>query len=159
MGGAADRASAVRGSGTGRCRGSDRPGTLIGVAALGAVSTDYAGHDPAGGYIQPLVDLVDTHGTTTILRAIDQLDDEHTVEVTVCTAHKAKGREWPRVRIADDFTPPPGSEEHDDKGQPLPGPVDDGEAGLAYAAVTRARNRLDIGGRAWINHHPDGSPA
>lgn len=66
---------------------------------------DYAGHDPVGGDLQPLVDLVDTHGTSIILRAIDQLDDERTAEVAVSTAHKAKGREWPRVRIADDFIP------------------------------------------------------
>lgn len=79
--------------------------------------------------------------------------------MTVSTAHKAKGREWPRARIADDFTPPPDSDEHDDKGQPLPGPIDDGEARLAYVAVTRARHRLDIGGLAWIDHHPDGRPA
>ncbi|SCF74674.1 hypothetical protein GA0115254_115560 [Streptomyces sp. Ncost-T10-10d] len=83
----------------------------------------------------------------TILRAIDQLDDERTAEVTVSTAHKAKGCEWPRVRITDDFTPLPDSDEHDDKGQPLPGSFDDGEAGLAYIPVTRAR------------HHPDGRPA
>ncbi|MFD4944672.1 UvrD-helicase domain-containing protein [Streptomyces sp. NPDC058409] len=120
---------------------------------------EYAEHDPVGGDLQPLVDLVDTHGTSIILRAIDQLDDERTAEVTVSTAHKAKGREWPRVRIADDFIPPPDSDEHDDKGQPLPGPIDDGEARLAYVAVTRARHRLDIGGLAWIDHHPDGRPA
>ncbi|GGT71928.1 hypothetical protein GCM10010207_82520 [Streptomyces atratus] len=121
---------------------------------------DYADHDPAGGDLQPLVDLVDTHGTTTILQAIDQLDDdEHTAEVTVSTAHKAKGREWPRVRIADDFTPPPDSDEHDGKGQPLPGPIDEGEARLAYVAVTRARHRLDVGGPRVDQPPPDGSPA
>lgn len=120
---------------------------------------DYADHDPAGGDLQPLVDLVDTHGTSAILRAVDQLDDERAAEVTVFTAHRAKGREWSRVRIADDFTPPPDSDERDDKGRPLPGPIDDGEARLAYVAVTRARRRLDIGGLAWINHHPAGRPA
>ncbi|MER7811899.1 UvrD-helicase domain-containing protein [Streptomyces sp900116325] len=120
---------------------------------------DYADHDPAGSDLQPLVDLVETHGTDAILSAIDQLDDEHTADITVSTAHKAKGREWRRVRIADDFTPPPDADERDDMGNPLPGPIDDGEARLAYVAVTRARHRLDIGGLSWINHHPDGLPA
>ncbi|WP_371800247.1 UvrD-helicase domain-containing protein [Streptomyces sp. NBC_01707] len=120
---------------------------------------DYADHDPAGGDLQPLVDLVETHGTDAILSAVDQLDDEQTADITVSTAHKAKGREWLRVRIADDFTPPPDTDERDDMGRPLPGPIDDGEARLAYVAVTRACHRLDIGGLSWINHHPDGLPA
>ncbi|MFC4036096.1 hypothetical protein ACFO3J_32285 [Streptomyces polygonati] len=36
------------------------------------------------------------------------------------------------------------------------GPIDDAEARLAYAAVTRARRHLDCGGLVWIDHHPDG---
>ena len=31
---------------------------------------DYAAHDPAGRDLQPLVDLVDTHGTDAILTAV-----------------------------------------------------------------------------------------
>ena len=37
---------------------------------------DYAAHDPAGRDLQPLVDLVDTHGTDAILAAVDQLAPE-----------------------------------------------------------------------------------
>ncbi|MFJ5105219.1 hypothetical protein [Streptomyces sp. NPDC088554] len=76
--------------------------------------------------------------------------------MTVSTAHKAKGREWARVKIADDFTPPPDSDQQDDTGCALPGPIDDGEARLAYVAVTRTRRCLDLGGLSWINQHPDG---
>lgn len=76
--------------------------------------------------------------------------------MTVSTAHKAKGREWPRVKIADDFTPPQDSDQHDDAGQAVPGPIDDGEARLAYVAVTRTR--LDLGGLSWIHDHPHGTP-
>ncbi|MFD0067747.1 hypothetical protein [Streptomyces sp. NPDC056690] len=32
--------------------------------------------------------------------------------------------------------------------------VDDGEARLAYVAVTRTRTLLDRGGLAWIDNHP-----
>lgn len=78
--------------------------------------------------------------------------------MTVSTAHKAKGREWARVRIADDFTPPKDSDQQDETGRTVPGPIDDGEARLAYVAVTRTRSRLDIGGLAWIHDHPDGNP-
>ncbi len=120
---------------------------------------DYAAHDPAGRDLQPLVDLVDTHGTDTILAAVAQLTAEEAAEVTVSTAHKAKGREWPCVKIAEDFTPPKDSDERDATGNPVPGPVDDGEARLAYVAVTRTRTRLDIGGLSWINHHPAGLPS
>ncbi len=118
---------------------------------------DYAAHDPSGGDLQPLVDLVDTHGTDTILNAIAQLAQEPRADVTISTAHKAKGREWREVRIAEDFTPPRDSDQTDDEGCPVPGPIDDGEARLAYVAVTRARSRLDLGGLSWIHDHPAGA--
>ncbi|MGW0564426.1 UvrD-helicase domain-containing protein [Streptomyces sp. NPDC003016] len=118
---------------------------------------DYAANDPAGGDLQPLVDLVDAHGTGAILNAVHRLDSENTAHVTVSTAHKAKGREWSRVKIADDFTPPRDSEEKDRNGEPIPGRIDEAEARLAYVAVTRARHQLDLGGLAWINTHPDGT--
>lgn len=121
---------------------------------------DYASHDPAGRDLQPLVDLVDKHGTDAILTAVNQLTDEAQAQVTVSTAHKAKGREWPSVRIANDYRPPPDSDQEDGSGRPIPRPIDDAEARLAYVAVTRTRARLDIGGLAWINEHPQGaSPA
>ena len=119
---------------------------------------DYAAHDPAGRDLQPLVDLVDTHGTDAILAALAHLTPEQQAEVTVSTAHKAKGREWPCVKIADDFTPPKDTDEHDDTGRPVPGPISDSEARLAYVAVTRTRQRLDLGGLSWIHEHPGGNP-
>ncbi|MFG2432561.1 UvrD-helicase domain-containing protein [Streptomyces sp. NPDC048590] len=119
---------------------------------------DYAANDPAGRDLQPLVDLVDTHGTDAVLNAVHRLNPESTANVTVSTAHKSKGREWAGVKIADDFTPPRGTEGKDDHGRPVPGPVDETEARLAYVAVTRARQQLDLGGLSWINDHPDGTP-
>lgn len=116
---------------------------------------DYAAYDPAGRDLQPLVDLVDTHGTDAILSAVAQLAPEDQAEVTVSTAHKAKGREWARVKIADDFTPPKDTDQLDATGNTIPGPIDDGEARLAYVAVTRARHRLDTSGLSWIENHPD----
>ncbi|MET7540061.1 UvrD-helicase domain-containing protein [Streptomyces sp. NPDC005507] len=120
---------------------------------------DYAAHDPAGRDLQPLVDLVDRHGTDAILAALAQLAPEQQAEVAVSTAHKAKGREWPRVKIADDFAPPKDSDRQDATGRPVPGLIDDGEARLAYVAVTRARHHLDMDGLSWIRDHPDGAPA
>jgi superfamily I DNA/RNA helicase len=129
---------------------------LVLFPTWGAVQ-DYAAHDPAGGDLQPLVDLVDRHGTEEILAAVGQLHDEQGAQVTVSTAHKAKGREWPRVRIAGDFPPPKDTDQRDANGNPVPGPIDDAEARLAYVAITRARRHLDRGGLAWIDHHPDGT--
>ncbi|MET8682079.1 UvrD-helicase domain-containing protein [Streptomyces sp. NPDC004647] len=117
---------------------------------------DYAEHDPSGGDLQPLVDLVDQHGPEAILTALNQLADERLADVTVSTAHKAKGREWASVKIADDFHPPKDSDQCDANGQPTPGPINDADARLAYVAVTRARHRLDLGGLSWIENHPDG---
>lgn len=83
---------------------------------------------------------------------------EDSAEVTVSTAHRAKGREWARVRIADDFTAPEDLDERHEDETPVPGPVDIDEARLAYVAVTRARSLLDLGGLSWINSHPAGDP-
>ncbi|MGW3108340.1 UvrD-helicase domain-containing protein [Streptomyces sp. NPDC001100] len=123
---------------------------------------DYAAHDPAGRDLQPLVNLVDTHGTDAILAAITQLAPEPHAHVTVSTAHKAKGREWPRVLIADDFARSSNDTANDQTGStpaPAPDPVDDAEARLAYVAVTRTRRRLDLGGLSWIDEHPEGALA
>jgi superfamily I DNA/RNA helicase len=119
---------------------------------------DYAEQDPAGADLRPFVSLVDQHGTDAILAAVGQLAEEQEAGVTVSTAHKAKGREWANVRIADDFLPPKDTDQHDANGHPVPGRIDDGEARLAYVAVTRTRHRLDLGGLSWIHHHPEGSP-
>ncbi|HEY8986386.1 MAG TPA: UvrD-helicase domain-containing protein [Streptomyces sp.] len=120
---------------------------------------DYAAHDPAGRDLQPLVNLVDTHGTDAILTAVARLAPEPHAQVTVSTAHKAKGREWPRILIADDFAR---LEDQTTDGQTNttrpPDPIDDAEARLAYVAVTRTRQRLDLGGLSWVHDHPDGTP-
>lgn len=53
--------------------------------------------------------------------------------------------------------PPKNTDEKDANGHPVPGPIDDAEARLAYVAVTRARIRLDLGGLSWIYDHPQGA--
>jgi hypothetical protein len=63
------------------------------------------------------------------------------------------------VRIADDFTPPKDTDQRDHTRQPVPAPIDEAEARLAYVAVTRARTCLDLGGLFWINNHPAGIPS
>jgi hypothetical protein len=109
---------------------------------------EYAEHDPAGGDLAPLVEVVEQHGTQAILAAVDQLVPEQYADVTVSTAHKAKGREWATVRISADFIPED-TGEMDEDGRPTTASIDPDEARLAYVAVTRARHHLDIGGLAW----------
>lgn len=116
---------------------------------------DYAAYDPAGGDLQPFVDLVDTHGPDAILTAVNELTGEDRADVIVSTAHKAKGREWQTVRIGDDFPPPKDTDQCDATGRPIPEPVKDTDARLAYVAVTRARRRLDLGGLSWAEARAD----
>lgn len=117
---------------------------------------DYAETDPAGRDLKPFVDLIDQHGTDTILIAVDQLIPETSADVTISTAHRSKGREWNTVRIADDFTEPSNTDQRDNAGRSTPVPIDEAEARLAYVAVTRARTCLDLGGLSWITDHPVG---
>ncbi|MCA6095930.1 UvrD-helicase domain-containing protein [Streptomyces sp. SCA3-4] len=114
---------------------------------------DYAENDPAGADLLPWVDLVDDLGTEAVLEAVDRLGAENACDVTVSTVHKAKGREWPSVRIGEDFAEP----EPDALGRP--GPIAVGEARLAYVAITRARHHLDIGGLGWFKSHPQAMEA
>ncbi|MFD5292468.1 UvrD-helicase domain-containing protein [Streptomyces rochei] len=119
---------------------------------------DYATHDPAGRDLLPLVNLVDTHGADAILTAVAHLVPERQAQVTVSTAHKAKGREWQRVLVASDFDRTEATPSDPAcAASPAADPVDDAEARLAYVAVTRARQRLDLGGLSWIHNHPDGT--
>jgi superfamily I DNA/RNA helicase len=109
---------------------------------------DYAAYDPAGHDLQPFVDLVDSHGPDAILAAVSELTEEAHADVTVSTAHKAKGREWPTVRIGNDFLQPKDTDPGTSAAAQAPD-VSDTDARLAYVAVTRARHRLDLGGLAW----------
>ena len=119
---------------------------------------DYVEWDPDGRDLLSFVDVIDEHGVDVVLATLNQLSAETDADVTVSTAHSAKGREWPRVRIATDFPEPTDPEETDPTGNPLPGTIEPEEARLAYVAVTRAQRQLDLGGLSWINQHPDGNP-
>ncbi|MEU9473939.1 3'-5' exonuclease [Streptomyces avermitilis] len=117
---------------------------------------EYATSDPSGGDLLPLVDIIDDYGVDVVLAAVRNLHPEADAEVVVFTAHKAKGRECPTVRIAGIFEPKPGNKQKstDQSDDSLPD-TNLEEAHLAYVAVTRARERLDLGGLAWINNYPD----
>jgi hypothetical protein len=94
---------------------------------------DYVANDPQGDELKVLANLVDEYGVDIILQALEQTTAEVAADVVVSTAHKAKGREWGRVRLAGDF---PGEVD----------PTQPGEMRLLYVAATRAANRLDVSG-------------
>jgi hypothetical protein len=110
---------------------------------------DYAANDHAGHDLKVLVDLVDAHGPEQLIDLVDRLVSEPAADLVVSTAHKAKGREWPRVQLAGDF-PQPQKQGRDGRAAEVPR----AEAMLAYVAVTRARQVLDPAGLAPADQPP-----
>ena len=95
------------------------------------------------------VRLVESFSVSTVIRAVDSCVPEASADVVISTAHKAKGLEWPNVKIGSDFPEPR------DKKTGTQLPVPDALAQLAYVAVTRAKDKLDLGGLAWIHDRPE----
>lgn len=95
------------------------------------------------------VRLVDEHGPGTLIDAVSELVDETKGRptVTISTAHKAKGLEWPSVAIGSDFREP-GLDEYGKLNR-----LDTSEAMLCYVAVTRAKQQLDQSSLAWIDYY------
>lgn len=88
-----------------------------------------------GEDIRPFVTLVQQNGPGRLWAAItNSVDDEKDADVVISTAHKAKGREWLSVRIANDFSSSRTEE----------GLIPASEARLFYVAITRAKERLSI---------------
>jgi hypothetical protein len=96
---------------------------------------EYVEHDAGGSDLKVFVKLIESRGPIEIIRVVDQLSAEPDAQVVVSTAHKAKGREWPTVRLADDF-----GVYVDEAGAIIPA-----EVMLRYVAGTRAQNTLDTG--------------
>jgi hypothetical protein len=114
-------------------------------------------YDPTGRDLQPLVDVIDERGIDLILATLDQLSPETETDTTV---HKAKGREWSTVRIAQDFpepartptAPTATATRYPSRSTPR------GPPGLRRGHP-RSTPHLDLGGLSWIHRHPDGNPA
>jgi AAA domain len=127
--------------------GTDHP-ELFAFRTWGEVQ-DYVAQDASGSDLKVFVQLIDAYGPDVVIDTMDRLVPEDQAQVVVSTAHKAKGREWPRVRIADDFREPKGDDT----------PIPPAEAMLAYVAVTRARLQLDPDGLAWVDRWLTTRPA
>ncbi|EGK12567.1 UvrD-helicase domain-containing protein [Psychrobacter sanguinis] len=88
-----------------------------------------------GSDLKTLVKLVDDHGTEVLSQAVNSLTDVRDADYVISTAHKAKGLEWDRVQLDDDFyydVTPNGIK------------ISPEELRLLYVACTRAKDNLDI---------------
>lgn len=105
---------------------------LIGFASWGDVVETAAAEREAG--LRTLVTLVEEYGEERLIAALGKVArNEASADVVISTAHRAKGREWDRVQLRDDFARVAGLL---DGGA---GPFDQAEARLVYVALTRAR--------------------
>lgn len=115
---------------------------------------EYVEDDEHAQSLRAFVRLVDRRGADQLIDMARGLVDEHVTgpdgtpgyDVIVSTAHKAKGREWEHVRLAEDFPQP---KEDLVSGQVQLPPAE--ELRLAYVSVTRAKQRLELGSLSWIN--------
>ncbi|GGJ81725.1 DNA helicase [Streptomyces camponoticapitis] len=119
---------------------TDHP-ELMGFASWDSVR-EYAAEEDNS--LEVLVKLIDEHGTDRIVEAADALASEDHADLVVSTAHRSKGREWPKVRIHSDFRAPKPDQR---SGLVI---LRREEGRLAYVAVTRARERLDNTALAWV---------
>lgn len=136
------------------CDGAERlqSGQSAGHEDLAAFSSwgqvqDHAQDSPDSADWKTLVALIDNHGVWAVKTALSRVTPEKSSEVIVATAHKAKGREWERVRLADDMV------DHLEEAREK---IEDGdregrdtlrdEQMLCYVAVTRAKSVLVPGG-------------
>lgn len=99
----------------------------------------YVEDEEGGTDLGRMVNIVNRIGPMAVISAIKNLTPGRSAKVTVSTAHKAKGLEWPTVRIASDFSATPNEDkeptEHEKRAAQM----------VAYVSVTRAKNHLDPG--------------
>ncbi|WP_227539743.1 UvrD-helicase domain-containing protein [Acinetobacter sp. MB5] len=88
-----------------------------------------------GSDIKPLVKLVDDHGTAPLKRALEKITSIQEADYVISTAHKAKGLEWDRVHLEDDYQFKLNAHDHK---------ISDEELRLLYVACTRAKTSLNI---------------
>lgn len=119
-------------------RRSEHP-DLVAFESWGAVQAYCKEEAEEAGTLVPLVRAIDAHGPAVIMGMTRSLVAEDVADVTVSTAHKAKGRQWPVVQIGMDFPQPKEGSEGLQKE----------ELRLAYVAVTRAEDTLVEGSLDW----------
>lgn len=91
------------------------------------------------GDVAVLMKLANQHGLDFLIKKINLAKTEQVADITICTIHRSKGREWDYVHIADDWR-----ELHQENAVPDDVfKLDDEELRLLYVGLTRARVKLD----------------
>lgn len=101
----------------------------------------YVKQDFGGRELRVFVNLIEKFKPNVIVAVMQNCLPESTAPAIVSTAHKAKGREWDTVKLADDFQTQPYRDSKGDMKEPS-----EEELRLAYVACTRARTALDVDG-------------
>jgi hypothetical protein len=96
-----------------------------------------------GAELRVMVRTIDQYGPAKLKRALTGLPREQDASLVISTAHKSKGREWKRVRLADDFLRGFKDAKPAEK---QPASVSEAELMLFYVASTRARLALEVPG-------------
>lgn len=87
-----------------------------------------------GGDLKPILKLIEAYGRDRLINILESTtDNPDEADVTIATAHKSKGLEWPSVRLANDFKVPLDSTN----------PTNE-ETNILYVAASRALNKLDL---------------
>lgn len=94
-----------------------------------------------GRHIGTMVRLIDEHGIDAIRGVAREAVPESVADVTISTSHRAKGREWNKVRVGNDFE----AQVNED------GEITRESCMLNYVTVTRAQHVLDRGGLFFID--------
>lgn len=88
------------------------------------------------GAIKRLCDIIEKNQVTKVLNALNSHKNSRYAKITFTTAHKAKGREWDQVELADDFP-------LHIRGSEWVG-LEPEEQNLLYVATTRAIKKMNI---------------
>ena len=93
------------------------------------------GPTPAGADLLPVVRIVDEFGTGYLRSLAKRITPEAQADYVISTVHRAKGLEWKRVKVINDFL-----------FKYVDGrlTVEEDELRLLYVAFTRAQHVLDV---------------
>ncbi|MGE0279261.1 MAG: UvrD-helicase domain-containing protein [Rhizobiaceae bacterium] len=95
-----------------------------------------------GDHLLTFVNLVESRGERQLMWALHQTVHAEKSNITISTAHKAKGQEWRTVRLMDDFLrSQPKRNGHDKRESNGHDPA---ELRLFYVALTRAKEAVEV---------------